>query len=444
MQGVNQDLNRPQPVVVPEPASCVEIHEEGDLDLLAIETDPIEVIEPIEEEVATEEMEISAEVIEPIEGEELVEAVEPEEQAKAEGVMVVNPVEAGPKMIAIEGVIPDISEQSADKQSGVEVITTASIEEKVAIAEVVIVSEPEEQAMAEIPAEVIEPIEEEVATEEVGVIQTIEEEVAMKEVETPAEVEVIRSIEEKVAIAEVVVVSEPEEQAMKEVEHAEVEEQEVVLIEGVTVVNLVEAGHGIIEIEGVISDISEQSADERSGVGVITAPIEAEEAVKEVVVITEPDEQAMERVNRVKYKDFQDELVPAEEHITIMEIQVKNTAHDINVLNTNSCIHDFMMDLTGYDPGGPAGVKEALRFKQDYVRREESLLLKRNIAGISLNVSAEALGHRDAAAIAGWASYVELFRRAEEVWFGHQEPFPTAWRLQLQRRLWDDNPVSDG
>lgn len=37
---MNQDLNRPQPVV-PQPASCVEIHEEGDLELLTAETDPV-------------------------------------------------------------------------------------------------------------------------------------------------------------------------------------------------------------------------------------------------------------------------------------------------------------------------------------------------------------------------------------------------------------------
>ena len=306
------------------------------------------VIETIKQEVAIEEAEIPAEVIQYIGEEvaikEMVVVIEPEEQAKAEGVTksegvtVVNRFEVGSGMIAMEGVIPDISEQSTDA----------------AIKEVVVVIELKEQAMAEIPTDVIQPIEEKVAMEELVVvvkqerqsmeecqqrpsvmaeipaevvlaIQPIEEEVATEEVG------VIQPIEEKVAMKELVVVVEPKEQVM----------------EGVTVVNPVEVGSGMIAIEGVILDINEQSADEQSGVKVITtAPIEAEAAIKEVVVITEPNEQAMEVVNVVKYE----ELVLAEEHITIIEIELKDTADNIDA--SNSCTCDCMMNLTGYDPGG--------------------------------------------------------------------------------------------
>ena len=136
-----------------------------------------------------------------------------------------------------------------------------------------------------------------------------------------------------------------------------------------------------------------------------------------------PEMIAMEGVNGVKYEDFQEELVPAEEYSTIAEIQVKDTAHNIDA--SNSCTRDCMMDLTGYDPGGGItdiitandGVnmsvlsvnkvdaghseidkdskaitvaavdkdkqEEACRFKRDYVREEERLRLKRNIAQIS-------------------------------------------------------------
>lgn len=48
---------------------------------------------------------------------------------------------------------------------------------------------------------------------------------------------------------------------MSEVEHAGVEEREVTMYEAVTLVKPFEVGPGLIEIEGGIADISEQSAD---------------------------------------------------------------------------------------------------------------------------------------------------------------------------------------
>ena len=58
--------------------------------------------------------EILAEVVQQIEEdvamEEWVVAIGPEEQTKSEGVTIVNPVEVGSGLIAIQGVIPDISE----------------------------------------------------------------------------------------------------------------------------------------------------------------------------------------------------------------------------------------------------------------------------------------------------------------------------------------------
>ena len=331
-----------------------------------------EAIKTVRQEVAIEEAEILAEVIQHIEEEvaieEMVVVIEPEERAMEK------------------------RKQHPSAEAEIPAKVIQPIEEKVAMEELVVVVEQERQSMeecqqrpsvmTEIPAEVvlvIQPIEEEVATEEVGVIQPIEEKVAMKKL---------------------VVVVEPKEQVM----------------EGVTVVNPVEVGSGMIAIEGVIPDISEQSTDEQSGVEVITtAPIEAEAVIKDVVVGTEPDEQAIEGVNGVNYKDFRAGMVPTGEHITIAEDQVQDTADNIDT--GNSYTRDYRLSSTGYDPGG-----RAYWLKQDHVRREARLRLKRNIAGISWNASAEALGHRDALAIAGSASYIELFRHAEEaVWLKSSE-----------------------
>ena len=81
----------------------------------------------------------------------------------------------------------------------------------------------------------------------------------------------------------------------------------VMKVEGVTVINSVEAGPEMVEIEEMISEISEQSVGEQSRFGFITASIEAEPATKEVVVGTEPDDQAIEGVNSVKYEYLQEE-----------------------------------------------------------------------------------------------------------------------------------------
>ena len=314
-------------------------------------------------------------------------------------------------------VIETIRQEVAIEEAEIPAAVIQHIGEEVAIEEMIVVIEPEERAMekrkqhpsamAEIQADVqIEPIEEKVAIEEAEipaeVIQPIEEKGIMEEVG------VIQPFEDKVAVEELVVAIEPEEQAKAE---------------GVTFVNPVEVGSGMIAIEGVIPDISEQSANAAIKEVVVVVELkeqamaeilaEVVEPIEEVVVITEPDEQAMEGVNGVKYKDFQDELVPAEEHVTITEIQVKDMAHDINVTNTNICIREFMIDSTSFDPGG----EEAWRFKQNYVREEERLRLKRNIAQITI---------------------INNDSGVKEEWFSYQEAFPAARRLQ--RRSWDDPP----
>ena len=320
----------------------------------------------IQEEVAIEEVVVVSEpeeqAIKEVEHAE-VDEVEEGEVVSMEEVTIVNSVEMGPEIVAIEGVIPDIGEPSADEPSEFEVITVP-IEAEAAIKEVVVVTEPEKQSMeecqqrpsaiAEIPVEavlVVQPIEEEVAMEEVGVIQPIQKEVAMEEV--------------------------------VKVKHIEAEEQEVVVM------------------EGVISDTNDQSADHHSGVKVTTIPVvkQWEEVIVVNPVIAGPKVLAMADMNEVKRDSLQEE-----EHIAHAGIQVKDIAHYTDAAG-NRCTRDCMMNLAGYDPGGLAEVKEAWRFKQGYVRREEKLRLKQNIAGISLNASAEALGHRDTPAITASASH---------------------------------------
>ena len=258
----------------------------------------------------------------------------------------------------MEGVISDIDEKSADISERLNGISTTAIEE-------------------------------ELAMEEVGVIQPIEKEVEM---------------------------------------------EGVMKVEGVTVINPVEAVPEMIEIEGVIPDSGEQLADGQSGVEVITtASIEEVNAMEELVVVIEPEEQAevegvtkAERVivvnpvvaghnvvamadtNEVKHHYMQEE-----EHIATAGIQVKDITHYIDAAG-NRCTHDCMMNLAGYDPGG----EEAWRFKPNYVREEERLRLKRNIAQITI---------------------INDDSEVKEEWFGYQEAFPTAQRLQ--RHSWDDTSI---
>ena len=339
---------------------------------------PTEVIGPIEGKVAMEEIEIPAEmvVIQPIKEKvameeveipaEVVVAIDPEEQAIAEiPAEVIGPIEGKVAMeemeIPAEVVVAIEPEEQATAEIPVEVIQP---NEEAAIKEVVVAIEPEEQAIAEIPAEVIGPIE---------------GKVAMEEMEIPAEMVVIQPIKEKVAMDEVeilVEVIEPEEQAMQEAKYVDVEDRGVVVMEGVTqeegvIVNSIEAGPEMITMEGV---------------------------------------------NRVKYKDCKEELVLAEEHSTITEIQVKDIACNIDAWNR--CTRDGMMNFTGYDPGG-----EAWRFKQNYVREEERLRLERNIIRISFGISIEALECWNTLVIADSASH-KLF----------SAPVTNPWSVRLVER----------
>lgn len=94
------------------------------------------------------------------------------------------------------------------------------------------------------------------------IVQQIQEEVVMKEVDIPA-----AGIE---LIEEVVVAVEPWDEAINEVvkiEHPQAEEEEVELM------------------LGVILDTNDQSADEESGVEVITASFEEVTATEEVGII---------------------------------------------------------------------------------------------------------------------------------------------------------------
>ena len=337
---------------------------------------PTEVVQPIEEKVAMEEVEIPAEV---------VVAIEPEEQAMAKILAeVIQPIQDISAEVQISSeVVQPIAEKVAIEEVEIPAEVVQPIEEKVAIAEletpaeVVVAIEPEEKAIVEIPAKVVQPIGEKVAVEEVElpaevvvaiepdeqaiveiplkVVRPIEKKVAIEQAEIPVEVlvviepeeqameeykhlkmivaipaEGIEPIEGEMAIEKVVVVIESEEQARKEVKCVDVEDREVVVMEGVT------KGEGVSVVNSV-------------GAG--------------------PEIIAMEEVYRVKYN----ELVPEEEHITITEIQLKDTAYNIDA--SNSCTHDCMMGLTGYDPEGTADINNgtdiAVRSGHDYGGEKE-------------------------------------------------------------------------